>query len=162
MSPAKLIVVAIVAVLGAVGAACGEIEADDPTPVQTWKITPAAGSRTAVPPTQPAETPTQAPDQTPGAGTTLTLAGINSTFDKEELEAPAGTITIVFDNRDGGVIHNIHFFRGDSARGESVGETDLEPGPVEQTLTMTLEPGDYFYQCDVHPTTMKGSLSVGP
>jgi plastocyanin len=161
MSRAKFIAVAIVAVLGVLSAACGEIEADDPTPVQTWKITPASGSRTAAPPTEPAETSTQAPDQTPGAGATLSLVGINSTFDKETLEAPAGPVTIEFDNRDGGVVHNVHFFRGDSARGESVGETDLEPGPVKQTLTMTLESGDYYYQCDVHPTTMKGTLRVG-
>jgi len=153
--------------LGAVAAAgCGDTTDEDPTPVQTFKITPADPSQRT--PTPAAETPqagsptapSGSPTATDGEGTTIEIAGVNSTFDKEELTAPAGAITIVFDNQDSGVIHNIHFFKGSDARGEDVGETELEVGPVTQTLEMTLEPGEYFYQCDAHPTTMKGTLTV--
>jgi plastocyanin len=106
--------------------------------------------------------PTAAAAETPAAGaaTTLALEGLNSTFSTELLEAPAGTVTIEFDNRDGGVVHNVHVFLGEDNTGEDVGETELEVGPVQQTLTMTLEPGDYFYVCDAHPTTMSGTLRV--
>jgi plastocyanin len=139
--------------------ACGETGATDPTPVQTFKITPASGRTVAPSPSAAAGSPTAA--ATPGGpAAAITIAGISSTFDKEEVTAPAGPVTIEFDNRDGGVIHNIHFFNGDDADGESVGETELETGPVKQTLTMDLEAGAYFYQCDAHPTTMTGTLTV--
>lgn len=138
-------------------AGCGETGDTDPTPVQTFKITPAANA-TAAPATTPASDPTATATAT--ADGSLTLAGINNTFDNEELAAPAGTITIEFDNQDGGVPHNLHVFKGDGADGESVGETELEVGPVTQTLTMDLEPGDYFYVCDAHPNTMSGTLAV--
>jgi plastocyanin len=90
----------------------------------------------------------------------LEIAAISNEFDVEELRAPAGSITVEFDNRDGGIPHNIHFFKGDDAEGESVAETTLEVGPIEQTLTFDVEPGTYYYRCDVHPTTMEGTLTV--
>lgn len=89
----------------------------------------------------------------------ITVVGVNIAFDTDELYAPAGPVTIVLDNQDGGIPHNIHFFEGTNARGESVAETPLNNGPVEDTLEMDLEPGEYYYQCDVHPN-MKGILTV--
>jgi plastocyanin len=143
------------------GVGCGETGDTDPTPVQTFKITPAANAtaaRTPAPATTPVSEPTS--PATRAAGGVITLVGINSEFDLEVLAAPAGTVTIEFDNRDGGVPHNLHVFKGDDADGESVGETELEVGPVTQTLTMDLEPGEYFYVCDAHPNTMEGILTV--
>jgi plastocyanin len=148
----------------AVSAGCGESTALDPTPVKTWKITPAAtqpGAVETVAPTEaPPETPAPPADGTPGAGTVLEIAAISSTFDRSEMEAPAGSITIKYDNRDAGVIHNISLFLGEDASGEFIDATELESGPIEQELTVELEPGTYFYQCDSHPTTMKGTLTV--
>lgn len=148
----------------ALATGCGESRPLDPTPVKTWKITPAAtqpGSvDTAVPTEPPAETPSPPSDGTPAAGTVLEVAAISSTFDVTELQAPAGSITIKYDNRDAGVIHNFALFRGEDASGEFIDATELESGPIEQELTVELEPGTYFYQCDAHPTTMKGTLIV--
>ena len=137
--------------------ACGGTATADPTPVATFKITPAAGIRpqataTAAPPTTP--------PRSPAGPVVLEVGGVDSLFDVESLAAASGPVTIVFDNRDVGVVHNIHVFRGDSARGESVSETELEAGPVTQTLTMDLEAGEYFYVCDAHPNTMSGTLTV--
>jgi plastocyanin len=39
-------------------------------------------------------------------------------------------------------------------------ETELDVGPIKQTLTFDVQPGAYFYQCDAHPTTMEGELRV--
>jgi plastocyanin len=142
--------------LGAVG--CGEPEPGDPTPVQTFKITPADPGVAATPSAGPEASPTQSAG---GGGTTLELAGIGSVFDPEELEAPPGDITIVFDNQDAGVVHNLHVFEGEDADGEDIAETELETGPLVQELPMTLDAGQYFYVCDAHPTTMKGVLEVG-
>ena len=136
-------------------AGCGETGDTDPTPVQTFKITPAANA-TAAPSAEPPATQTAS---SPSDGP-IAIAAVGSTFDVEEVEAAAGPITIEFDNRDGGVIHNIHVFRGDDNDGESVAQTELEVGPNKQTLTFDAEPGNYFYQCDAHPTTMEGSIKA--
>jgi plastocyanin len=95
-----------------------------------------------------------------GEGTTITIVGVSSTFDEKEIEAPAGLITIIFDNQDSGIVHNVRFFDGDDADADVVGETELESGPIEQTLVMELDAGSYYFQCDAHPTTMTGTLTV--
>jgi plastocyanin len=97
--------------------------------------------------------------KTPSADGSITVVAKNLAFDTDELSSPAGELTIVLDNRDGGTPHNIHFFLGANARGESMGETALTNGPSEETLEMDLAVGDYFFQCDVHPN-MNGTLTV--
>jgi plastocyanin len=84
------------------------------------------------------------------------LGARDITFDETEIEVPAGEITITFDNEDDGVSHNLHVMAGadDFA-------TEIEPGPITQTLTFTIEePGTYTFICDVHPTQMTGDLIV--
>ena len=78
-------------------------------------------------------------------------------FNTRALSAAAGPITIVFDNRDTSVAHNIHFF----SNAGSIGMTEVAAGPATGTLPLgTLAPGAYSYKCDVHPTTMTGVLTI--
>jgi plastocyanin len=93
-------------------------------------------------------------------GTTLALTAQSIQFDKTKLEANAGTVTIEFDNKDSGIPHNVHVYKGSDATGDSVGMTDIATGPTTQTLTIDLAASTYYYQCDVHPTTMNGTLTV--
>ena len=153
-----IVALAVLAVSPVVLAGCGEATEADPTPVKTWKITPASGGqRTPV----PEVTATKAPAGTPSDdGTVLEVKGVSSTFDVTELSAPAGPIIIKFDNQDSGVIHNVAVYPGDDASKDPLGATELESGSIEQELKLTLDAGDYFYQCDAHPTTMKGTLEV--
>lgn len=95
-----------------------------------------------------------------GAAAKLTLTASNILFDRTEPKASPGDLTIELDNKDAGVPHNVEVFTGKDATGESVGLTAIESGPVRQTLMVTLATGDYYYQCDVHPTTMSGKLDV--
>lgn len=150
---------AVLAISPVVLAGCGEPAPTDPTPVKTWKITPAATGVGGETPT-PEPVATKAPVTPSAEGTILELKGVSSTFDVTELSAPAGPIAIRFDNQDSGVIHNVAVYPGDDASEEPLGATELESGPIEQELKLTLESGDYFYQCDAHPTTMKGTLEV--
>ena len=136
--------------------ACGGGEAADPTPVTAFKITPAAGARTA-PPTAVATKPAATPA---AGGGTLTITALNSLFEKTELTASPGPLEITFDNKDAGVPHNLHLYQGSSASGKDLGTTDINVGPVADKLDVTLEPGAYYFQCDVHVTTMKGTLTV--
>lgn len=90
-----------------------------------------------------------------GGGSKIELAAKNTTFDQTDLAASAGTVTIAFDNQDDGVSHNLH------VTGPGVDEkTEIEAGPIEQTLELELEPGTYSYVCDVHPQQMTGELEV--
>ncbi|GIU98404.1 MAG: hypothetical protein KatS3mg014_0020 [Actinomycetota bacterium] len=81
-------------------------------------------------------------------------------FDRTELVAPAGRpFTICFDNTDTGVPHNFAAYTEQG--GDLLGRTEIQSGPVFQTLRLgPLEAGEYWYQCDVHPTTMTGRLIV--
>ena len=113
----------------------------------------------AVVPTATAQ-PAAAPTSAAPSGPTLTLVGENQLVDKQTLTASAGSVTISFENKDNGTPHNVHVFKGTDASGTDVGSTDVAAGPITQTLTLTLTAGTYFYHCDVHPTTMTGTLTV--
>ena len=140
--------------LGAVS--CANSTEADPTPVRTFKITPAA-PRTVV---TTSVSPTVAAASTGAAGGGIDIVGRDTKFDVTELSATAGAVTIRFYNRDSGIVHNLHVFRGTNAQGESVGETAFAAGPVKQELQVNLSAGAYFFECDAHPTTMKGTLTV--
>lgn len=83
-------------------------------------------------------------------------------FAEDCLAAPAGeAFTIEFSNDDQGVPHNVAIYRTDAAT------EDFFVGEVFQGVdTMTYEPGaiddtgQFFFRCDVHPTTMTGTFVV--
>jgi plastocyanin len=92
----------------------------------------------------------------------FTIVAEDLRFDLDRIVVPAGTeVTATIDNRDDGVGHNLSVALPD---GEA--ETDVEAGPVEQTLRFTVpEPGEYDFVCDPHAATMKGvveAVSPGP
>ena len=81
-------------------------------------------------------------------------------FDVTELTAPADTaFTICFDNQDSTVPHNVNVL--DSQGGTSLAAGSIIAGPAKENLEVPAQaPGAYFFQCDVHPTTMTGTLTV--
>lgn len=164
---ATAVAVAALAVLGLAAAACGSTNTADPTPVRQFKITPAPATFTAGAPTAavtgeatPADASTPATGEPSGGATTIELVGRDTLFDKTKLAAPAGSVLIKFSNKDGGVVHNVHVHKGKDAKGESIGDTGLKAGPIEQELTLDLTAGEYFLVCDAHPATMHAALTV--
>jgi plastocyanin len=165
MTGALMISIALI-----VGVACSSSKDSDPTPVKQFKITPASGVPTAAVTTPASQSPAAAspasgtPQGTAtsggGGGSTITIAASNILFDKTKLTASAGTVKIQFDNKDGGVPHDINVFDGKDATGKSLGATAIEAGPTKQELAIDLKAGTYYFQCDVHPTTMSGTLTV--
>ena len=133
-------------ITGANGPVCGQY-----APAAT--ATPAAGGTPGVD-----ATPTAAA----AASTELKLIGTSLLFDVTTLTGVAGQeLTVTFDNQDVGTPHNINFYNGADATAPSIASTEIESGPVVQTLKIgPLDAGSYFYQCDVHPTTMAGKLTV--
>ena len=88
--------------------------------------------------------------------TELTITSLKTSFDITSFKVPAGEeITITYDNQHRGVSHNIAFKDIDGA------ETPVDRGPATDEVTFTAdEPGEYEYVCIVHPSVMKGTLTV--
>jgi plastocyanin len=162
--------IALLAVTVAFGAACGDDDDGNGGPID--ELTEQAGNgeptseatEPAAEETEPAaETP--AGDETPdaggnGAAGTVDIAAENSTeFTEDELSAPAGTITIVFENREQGVIHNFALYDSPDSPEDVIDSTELTAGPSTDEITVELEPGEYYYNCQVHPN-MEGVLTV--
>jgi mono/diheme cytochrome c family protein/plastocyanin len=122
----------------------------DPAPVTQ----PACGQNL------PAAVPTASGPVTPSA--TLSIISSGTAFSATTLLGIAGQpLTLTHDNQDAGIAHNIHFYKGEDKSGEDVAQTDIEAGPVTQTLNFgPLDAGDYFFQCDVHPGQMEGTLTT--
>jgi plastocyanin len=113
----------------------------------------------------PTGTPTGPPPCEP-SGTRLSIAAppgaAGNGFDTDCLAAPAGeAFTIEFDNQDTGQLHNVGIY--DSQGGEAFfqGETITAPDTITYDVEPPIdEPGQYHFQCDVHPTTMFGTFVV--
>jgi plastocyanin len=94
-----------------------------------------------------------------GVAPAAEIKALNLVFDLTEIELPAGEeAAIHFVNQDS-LEHNLSIYTSEAADedlflGELIhrGETTYEVGP--------LEAGTYYFRCDVHPTTMEGSVIV--
>jgi plastocyanin len=90
-----------------------------------------------------------------GGGARIVAEGI--AFDTNELMLPAGReASLTLDNRDEAVQHNVAIYTEEG--GEPIFQGELITGPAEQAYTFTIpEPGEYYFQCDVHPQ-MNGTV----
>jgi plastocyanin len=81
-------------------------------------------------------------------------------FDTNELDLPAGQpVTISFENKDVGILHNIAIYN-DASKSTVLFQGEQFPGLDTKTYTVdALEPGDYYFQCDVH-NNMNGTVVV--
>ena len=151
---------AAAAVATACGGGGGYGSSNNPSPTAAaQQQSPLAGG--AVAPTASAAQPTSGAAQptTAAASADLTIVAMNISYDKTSLQAPAGQVKLTLNNQDA-IAHNLHVFKGTDASGQSVGMTPIEAGPVQNTISADLAPGTYYYQCDVHPTQMHGTLTV--
>ena len=87
-------------------------------------------------------------------------------FQQPCLAAPAmKPFAIAFDNADAGIPHNVHIFAADPASRPGAASLFMGlvvTGPTKVTYNVSaLPPGVYYFQCDVHPTQMKGTFVAG-
>jgi plastocyanin len=96
-----------------------------------------------------------------GGGGGLTVTAKSLAFDTDEIDLPAGQpTTITFDNEDAGVPHNIAIY-SDESLSQTLFQGEQFPGVDSRKYAIPpLEPGTYYFHCDVHPT-MSGSVVVG-
>lgn len=138
-------------------AACGgddnEDTGDNQSPAAT---TGAAGTRTPA-----ATSPGSAGnDQTPPAGgeNTVNVKTQNFAFDPAEITVPAGEpITFNFTNADS-VRHTFTLYL-DEGYTQAIDGGSASADTPEITVSF-VDPGDYFFRCEVHPTQMEGVLTA--
>ena len=113
-------------------------------------------------PSSPAASEEHPPGEAP-AGGAITLVAEGIAFDQTDITLPADGATVTLDNRDtaphnfaiyinaedGSAFANPLFDGPEIGGGDSI---DYEVDP--------LEPGDYYFQCDLHPGSMNGSVTV--
>lgn len=132
-----------------------------PTPPPS--ATPAAsGAPSAAPSTAASEAPSAAPSDSGsggGSGQVVQVSALNIAFEQSTITAPAGTaFTIHFDNKDGGIPHNIEIL---DASGMQMFKGDIITGPAQIDYQVpALQAGTYQFKCTVHPN-MVGTLTVG-
>jgi cytochrome c oxidase subunit 2 len=108
--------------------------------------------------------------QNEAAGITTTAEGLQLKvvakgikFDVKDLSVEAGKpVTVTLDNQDAGVQHNWALYQSESAakkNSKPIAATATKEGPGQAAVSFTLaKAGTYFFRCDVHPTTMTGTL----
>jgi plastocyanin len=94
-----------------------------------------------------------------GGGAMVTVAAQGLQFDTDRIELPAAPSTIHFENDDPGIQHNIAIFT-DSTLGTNLFRGEIVTGPATVDYAIpALDPGSYYFHCDVHPT-MSGTVLV--
>lgn len=96
------------------------------------------------------------------AQTAVTEVTTDNKFSLTNITVPAGQPVTLTLRNDGQAIHNWHVLDVKSADGKDI-KTELTPGGQTATVTFTInQPGQYKFQCDVHPTEMIGTINVVP
>jgi mono/diheme cytochrome c family protein/plastocyanin len=92
---------------------------------------------------------------------TAPTGAATSGFDPTTLEASADKpFTLDFDNQDATAPHNI-VIQDPSGAAVQMGDTAFFTGPAEKKYAVpALKAGTYNFLCQVHPSTMKGTLTV--
>jgi plastocyanin len=93
---------------------------------------------------------TEAADVQPSRTPHVVARGLK--FDTKTIVVPARTeVSIEFENRDAGTVHNISVYRDSSAK-ERIYEGELFRGSETKTYTFTSpDAGAYYFRCDAHP-----------
>lgn len=92
----------------------------------------------------------------------LTVTGRDNFFDEESLTMAANAdVTVTFTNR-GLIKHNVHFLtaKGGDTLAEGAAGNIIDGGQTDTLSFLSPAVGEYYYQCDLHPDTMYGTLTV--
>ena len=94
----------------------------------------------------------------PGPETGITLSAEGVAFNTNQFTLPADGATVHFENGDT-VPHNIAIYQDDSTNQELFKGEVIDGGESIDYEIGALDPGEYYFQCDVHPA-MNGTVTV--
>ncbi len=131
-----------------------------PAAVTTSTSTPAATSTRTTTPTAAASASATAAASGSAAENKITIVATDNKYDKTSLTVKAGQpVTLTLDNK-GAAIHDWHLDGVKTPDGKDI-NTKLIPGGQSDTITFTIpNPGTYNFECQVHPTEMKGTITA--
>jgi plastocyanin len=99
----------------------------------------------------------------PGATAVVTdgvveLSAANLVFDASVIQAPAGEAFTIHFTNDDTAPHNISIYVQEGGDEIVVGDI-IDGGQTTDTAVPALEPGTYYFKCDLHPE-MEGTVVV--
>ena len=92
------------------------------------------------------------------AGITLTAAAVQ--FDTDQLSWPADEETTVAFHNEDSVPHNFSIYTDESAEEDLFVGQEIGAGASADYSVEPLEAGEYFFRCDLHPTSMTGTVTI--
>jgi mono/diheme cytochrome c family protein/plastocyanin len=97
----------------------------------------------------------------PTVTVTAPVGAATAGFQPTTLEAKADTaFTLIFDNQDNQAPHNV-VIEDANKTAVAMGDTAFFTGPAKKSYAVSaLKAGSYIFTCQVHPSTMKGTLEV--
>jgi plastocyanin len=105
--------------------------------------------------------PPPPPGQAGGAPEAVTLVAQDLAFNTTEIAlSTQGEAVVTFDNQASGVAHNWSVYTEEGGDPIFQGEVVTGPATVEYRFSPP-PPGTYYFQCDLHPADMNGTVTVG-
>jgi plastocyanin len=160
--PRFVILAAIALTLAVVATACGGDDNENASQATTSAArtkTPGAQASTST-----AASRTPAATSSSGASSAEIKMVPTMKFDKSSLTIAANKdVKVSVDNTDTGLEHNFAVFKSKAdadAKKPSLAETTPCTAPCQESVTLNLAPGEYFFHCDIHPTKMTGTITV--
>ena len=100
----------------------------------------------------------------PFTGQTVEVVALGVAFNLKEITVKTGgQVRVRLDNQDAAVEHNVAFYKSSTeltpVSAGGVGTRFLGPGKDDTAFDVPAV-GEYFFRCDVHPTTMTGDFIV--
>jgi glucose dehydrogenase/plastocyanin len=83
-----------------------------------------------------------------------------TTYQPTSFTASGGTSFAIHFTNDSGIPHNVHVYAGPDASAPSLGASKIIQSGDERLTFEADGPGTYFFQCDVHPGIMTGTITV--
>lgn len=104
-------------------------------------------------------------DGASGGGTISVANGVaevsadDLSFDAGTIQAPAGEDFVLRFTNNENMPHNLSVYTEEGGTQIAVGNI-INEGETDEVAVAALEPGEYFFVCDVHPNEMTGVLVV--
>lgn len=95
-----------------------------------------------------------------GGGGEMTISAANVQFDTQELTFPADQETTLTLNNEDSVEHNLSIYETEDAEQDLFIGPNVAPGASVDYDVPAMPAGEYFFRCDLHPTSMIGTAFV--